>query len=167
MKQIRMTAILMALVLGVFTSCTKNNDGTASATTAVVTNTNVSGASFIANKEPMPADGPITAILLNNTWKINSYNGSTETNPEFADYLLNFSSDNTLFATYRKSHVYDGYWSVEETKSVLYMSFGEATSTLSLFDGYWRVLASDRSMVTLQREDGSATMVLEKTQNTF
>jgi len=171
MKQIRMVAILMALVLGVITSCTKDNNGTAAASTANMASANASGTAATnsisgRSNEMIIGDGPITTTLENATWKITG-SSSSETNEEFLDYLFNFGQDNYLTATYRRSHVYDGYWSVDENKNILYMNFGEATSTLALMDGFWKVLSAERSMVRLQREDGSATLVLEKTENTF
>jgi hypothetical protein len=152
MKQIRMTVILVTLVLGGLSSCTKDNSGTATAST-LTGKTNVKG-------DP----GSIASTLQQGSWMA-AYSDNAETNVNLTGYVFNFGQSNYLSAIYNGGVVYNGSWSVDESMSNVVIDFGTTPLPLSALEGSWHVTALNQSVVRLQRGDGSATLTFQKTSS--
>jgi len=151
MKQVRMAAIFMALVLGGLTSCTKDSSGTSSAST---TSINKSGP---VKGEP----GVITATLEQARWSI-TYTGLGASGTDFTGFEFTFV-DGGYVAAINGEVVYNGTWVVDEAQYNLFMDFGVTPPPISSIKGNWHVTEVSNTMVKAQRDDNSAFITFQKT----
>lgn len=163
MKKIQVAAILLASALGGLTSCSKENSGTPTASVASITSTN-NGSAGISST--FKSGAAIASMLENATWKVTSYSGPA-TNTEFNAYVLNYNENNYLVASSSRHETYDGYWNSAEENSTIDMNFYESTPTLEALTGTWKVSLNGDETITMKKIDGSASIILSKTQNTF
>jgi|GEM_PF-5792685 len=153
MKQVRMAAIFMALVLGGLTSCTKDSSGTSSASTTSINSVNKSGP---VKGEP----GVITAALEQARWSM-TYTGLGASGTDFTGFEFTFV-DGGYVAAINGEVVYNGTWAVDEAQSNLFMDFGITPPPLSSIKGNWHVTEVSNTLIRAQRADNSAFIVLQK-----
>lgn len=147
MKQLSMAAILMALVLGGFTSCTKDNSGTSAASTTSITN---------GDGKSTPPIGNTRTILESGSWKITaSSNGSYE------GYVFNFSDDGTT-RVINGSSTYTGSWATTaERQDLLHLEYG-TPAELAALSGDWQVVSISTTTIELRSTDGKGSFTFVK-----
>ena len=163
MKQMQTAAILIALVLGGFTSCTKDNSGTSTVSTASTLSTSGSSGT---GKTSAAQKGPIATILIDHDWLISSYNGLSQNNTDFRGWNFNYGEMNYIAATYMRNAVYNGTWTLDEVSRTVTFNFGETIAPLTALEASWTVTNASETTVSMQRKDGTATVVFERTVNT-
>ena|SRR5437868_5730398 len=167
MKQIKMLAIVMAIVWSGISSCSKDGSGTSTATTLNTTSNSPGGASFTGGSGGTGGStqkGPIASILIDHDWLVNSYSGPAA---DFQGWNFNFAEMNYIAATYMKEAVYNGTWILDESAKTIYFDFGETISPLTVLEGTWVVTSADASVVTMVKRGSGATISLERTINTY
>jgi hypothetical protein len=152
MKQIKMAAILVALVLGGLTSCTKDNSGTATASTTSIINGKGGGGTPVGNTR---------AILESGTWTITGFSNG-QNSISFAGYAFNFSDDGTANVTYGGT-MYTGSWATTaELQDLVHLDYGEATAALMALNGDWQVVNINASSVQVQGANGKGSFTFQK-----
>jgi len=156
MKKIRMAVILMTLVLGGLTSCTKDNSGTSAAsinTSNTISNNN--------NKPGKGEPGVIASTLEQAQWKISSFSGFSGNGTDFTGYVFNFV-DGGYVAAINGEVVYNGTWSANDATYNLILDWGVTTPPLSALNGEWHITQLSNQTVSMQRTNGSANCTFQK-----
>lgn len=153
MKQVRTTVILMALVLGGLTSCTKDNSGTAAAS--------VTSSNTITNKSVKGEPGVIATTLEQGRWKVSSFSGFSQNGNDFTGFEFTFSNGGYV-AAINGEMVYNGSWSANDQLYNLLMDFGASTPPVSSLNGEWHITQLSNDSIMLQRTDGTASFTFQK-----
>jgi hypothetical protein len=132
MKRIQMMAITMALVLGSFTSCTKNSTDNTVTSTATST------------------------ILLQGTWKITYFSDSgTDETAMFNGYIFTFVTGGSVSAI-NGSLVSNGSWTTynDDSQNKLSLDFGVTTAPLANLKHDWNIIEKTSIKISFQDISG-------------
>ena len=129
MKKLQLMLIIMSVVMGSFSSCSKDSTTTPGTTTATST------------------------ILLQGTWKITYFNDSgTDGTANYNGYIITFVSGGSV-SVINGSIVYNGSWSThnDDSQNKLYMNFGTTTSPMVELQKDWHLI--EKTNVKIRMED--------------
>ena len=159
MKKISTAAILMALVLGGLTSCTKDASGTSAASTTSITSIPTSGGG--GKGDGGTPVGNTRAILESGTWSITAFSNG-QGSVSYTGYAFSFSEDGTSTVTYGRA-VYTGSWATTaETQDVLHLDYGEVSAALAALNGDWQVMNISANIVQVQASNGKGSFTFQK-----
>ncbi len=134
MKRIQLIGFITAMVLGSFTSCTK--DSTSSTSTAIATST----------------------VLLQGSWKITYFNDSgTDKTTSFSGYIFTFVTGGSMSAL-NGSVVYNGSWTThnDDSENKLFLDFGATPPPLDGLKHDWQIIEKTSVKIRLQDVSGGA-----------
>ena len=134
MKKLQLIPIIMALVLGSITSCSK--DSTTTSGTTVATST----------------------VLMQGTWKITYFNDSgTDGTANYNGYIFTFVSGGNV-SIINGSIVYNGTWTThnDDSQNKLYMNFGATTSPIAELQKDWHIIEKTNTKLRMEDVSGGA-----------
>ncbi len=134
MKKLRNLPVILALVLGGVTSCTKDSTTTLGTTAATST------------------------ILLQGTWKVTYFNDSgTDGTANYNGYIFTFVSGGSM-SVINGSIVYNGTWTThnDDNQNKLYMDFGVTTSPYAELRKDWHIVEKTSTKLRMEDVSGGA-----------
>ena len=134
MKKLQLIPIIMALLIGTVTSCSKDSTTTVGITT------------------------PTSTVLMQGTWKITYFNDSgTDGTANYNGYIFTFVTGGNV-SVINGSIVYNGTWTThsDDSQNKLYMNFGTPTSPMAELMKDWHIIEKTNIKIRMEDISGGA-----------